>query len=98
MSTQVLPSVKMPQLSGGRARARALASPLQGRMREQQVRLDCRQLVAGTASFADEIVRRVLLEGGADRLVVEYAGPAFGGYLQDAARDLDVSASITFVN
>lgn len=94
--TQVLPPVRMPQLSGGRERARKLAEPLVGKMRGQTVRLDCRQLVAGTASFADEIVRSVLVDGKAARLVVEFASGDFASYLQDAARDHGVSERIAF--
>lgn len=97
MSTQLLPPVKMPQLSGGRERARTLASPLSGKMTEQQVRLDCRQLVAGTASFADEIIKRVLVQGCAERLIVEYAGGSFASYLLDAARDHGVAQQIEFI-
>lgn len=97
MSTQLLPPVTLPQLSGGRERARALAEPLAGKMRGQLVRLDCRQLVAGTASFADEIIKRVLVDGGADLLVVEYAAGDFASYLLDAARDHGVTERIQFI-
>lgn len=97
MNTQLRPSVKMPQLSGGRERARTLTSPLNGKMAEQQVRLDCRQLVAGTASFADEIIKRILVQGSAERLIVEYAGGNFASYLLDAARDHGVAQQVEFI-
>jgi hypothetical protein len=97
MSTHLLPPVTMPQLSGGRDRARTLALPLAGKMQGQRVQLDCRQLVAGTASFADEIVKRVLVEGGASLLVVEYVAGDFANYLIDAARDHGVPEKIDII-
>lgn len=97
MTTPLLPPVTMPQLSGGRERARALAEPLAGKMHGQRVRLDCRQLVAGTASFSDEIVKRILVEGGARLLLVEHADGDFVTYLYDAARDHGVLAKIEFI-
>jgi hypothetical protein len=87
MSAQLLPPVTMPQLSGGRERARDLAAPLVPRMRNAIVQLDCRDLVAGTASFADEIILQVFEKGHAQRLVVAYAGGDFADYLLEAASD-----------
>ena len=96
MSTSVLPPVTMPQLSGGRERARALLAPLKGQLRGQKLRLDCRRLLAGTASFADELVTEALVRGGAVGLVVEYASGDFEGYLHEAARDHGVVDKVTF--
>jgi hypothetical protein len=78
MTAPVLP-VEMPQLSGGRKRAQALIEPLLGRMAGHTVVLDCRQLVAGTPSFADEIVRLVPRDGGAQLLEVTNVDSEFGG-------------------
>lgn len=97
MTSQLLPPVTMPQLSGGRERARTLAEPLVGKMRDKIVRLDCRQLVAGTASFADEIVIQVVITGGAQQFVVEHASGDFASYLHDAARDHGASERISFI-
>lgn len=97
MGPQLLaPRVTMPQLSGGRERARALLEPYEGELRGKELLLDCRRLVAGTMSFADELVSGVLERGRAAQLIVEYADGDFAGYLHDAARDHGVGDKITF--
>ena len=95
--TAVLPPVEMPQLSGGRQRAKALLEPLLDRMAGATVRVDCRGLVAGTASFADELVRTTLVDSKASLLVIEWAAGDFVDYLNRAAKDYDVAGSIRFV-
>lgn len=57
-----------PLLSGSRARARQLLAQLPADLAGTVVHLCCEQLVAASASFADEIVRCVLVEGRAQRL------------------------------
>lgn len=94
MATTLLPP--LDQLSGGRKRAQALVEPLAGRFRDTVTVLDCRQLVAGTSSFADELVRRVLIDYGANLLVVQHAEGHFAEYLAEAARDHGVTAKIRF--
>lgn len=95
--TQTLPPVTMGQLSGGRTRVAALVTPLVGRMVGQDVRLDCRNLVAGTAAAADELVAQVLSGGGAARLVVEYAGDEFAGHLKAAAARRGVAGRVAYL-
>ena len=90
MTAPVLP-VEMPQLSGGRKRAQALIEPLLGRMMGRTVVLDCRQLVAGTPSFADEIVRLVLKDGRAQLLEVTNVDRDFGDDLWTAAKNHGVA-------
>lgn len=96
MTAQLLPPVTMPQLSGGRERARALLAPIDKKIRGQRVRLDCRRLVAGTLSFADELVTIALVSGGAGQLVVEHAGDEFARYILEAAKDHGVADRISF--
>jgi hypothetical protein len=93
MTAAVLP-VEMPQLSGGRKRAQALIRPLAGRMHGQTVVLDCRQLIAGTPSFADEIVKLVLVDGGAALLNVQQVDADFGQDLLTAAQDHGVASHL----
>lgn len=90
MTAPVLP-VEMPQLSGGRKRAQALIEPLGGQLRGGIVVLDCRQLVAGTPSFADELIRLVLIDGGANLLKVTHVDTDFGADLLTAAKDHGVA-------
>jgi hypothetical protein len=96
MTATILP-VEMPQLSGGRKRAQALVRPLLGRMQGQTVVLDCRQLLAGTPSFADEIIKLVLVDGGARLLQVEQVDDDFGQDLLTASQDHGVAAQLRIV-
>jgi hypothetical protein len=89
--TSVLPPIAVPQLSGGRERARALLRNVSGRLAGATVVVDFRQMVAGTPSFADELVARVLVDGGAQRLIAEHVSTHFGDYLRRAAKDHGVS-------
>lgn len=58
----LLPPIEVPQLSGGRERARALIGELADRLPGATVVVDFRRVVAGMPSFADELVARVLAE------------------------------------
>ena len=53
--------------------------------------VDFRRMVAGTPSFADELVTRVLVDGGAGELRAEHVSREFGEYLREAARDHGVA-------
>ncbi len=83
----VLPPIEVPQLSGGRERARALVDGLGHRMTGATIVVDFRRMVAGTPSFADELITRVLVDGGAAVLRAEHVSREFGEYLLEAARD-----------
>lgn len=97
MSSATLQPVTMPQLSGGRDRARQLLRPLEAQLRDAVLRLDCHNLVAGTASFADELVERALVEFGAAQLLVEHAGSTFSEYVRQSAADHGVVDRVDFI-
>jgi hypothetical protein len=85
--TSVLPPIEVPQLSGGRERARALVEGLGSRMAGAVIVVDFRRMVAGTPSFADELVTRVLVDGGAAALRAIHVSREFAEHLLEAARD-----------
>jgi hypothetical protein len=93
--TSVLPPIAVPQLSGGRERARALLRNVSGKLAGATVVVDFRQMVAGTPSFADELISRVLVAGGAQRLLAEHVSTDFGDYLIRAAKDHGVSERLS---
>jgi hypothetical protein len=90
----VLPPIEVPQLTGGRERARALVDGLADRMPGATIVVDFRRMVAGTPSFADELVIRVLVDGGAAELRAEHVNREFGEYLLEAARDHGVAERV----
>jgi hypothetical protein len=95
--TSVLPPIEVPQLSGGRERARALVEGLGQRMAGAVIVVDFRRMVAGTPSFADELVTRVLVDGGAAALRAVHVSRDFSEYLLEAARDHGVAERLQTV-
>ena len=93
--TSVLPPIAVPQLSGGRERARALVEDVSGRLAGATLVVDFRRMVAGTPSFADELVATVLVAGGAQELRAEHVSVEFGEYLIRAAKDHGVSERLS---
>lgn len=89
--TSVLPPIEVPQLTGGRERARFLVSQLGGRLAGATVVVDFRRTVAGTPSFADELIDLVLSQGGAAQLRIERVSDELGAYLLEAAKDHGVA-------
>jgi len=85
--TAALPPLRVPQLSGGRRRAQALVEQLGRPVVGTTVVVDFRSMVAGTPSFADELVFLVLDRGEASLLRAEHVSQEFGTYLVEAARD-----------
>lgn len=90
-------TITMPTYSGGRQRAQSLMGDVGVPLRGIALRLDCRGLVAGTPSFADEFIQEILIKRGVARLIVEYAGMEFASYLRDAARDHGVGDRVEII-
>jgi hypothetical protein len=72
--------VETPDHAGSREQARMLAATLPGDLGGRTVLLDCSELVIGTPSFLDEVVKQILVLRHADALEVSDA--------PDRARDL----------
>ncbi len=83
--------IVLPRVVGTRPSARAFLREVPQDLVGRNVVLDCRGLVDGTASFADEIVKAVLKERGAASLVALRPGPDFAGDLSAAADDHEVA-------
>ena len=77
----------LPQLTGTRVRARQLldtwdlAEDLEG----ARIHLDAGDTLAGTEQFADELVRVILIERGADELIISLVGTVLGEQFRAAA-------------
>lgn len=88
-------TISLPELSGGRARARTMIAGLGPRLQRGTLVLDCRQMIAGSQSFADEIVVQALVNHpGVRELRVEFAPELFAKYLVDASQDHGVADRI----
>jgi hypothetical protein len=87
-------TLTLPQLVAGRDLADDAVAGL-GELHGEQVVVDARRLVSGTASFAGQLVHRILSDGGAGTLAVIGGPDDFNHYVSDAARDLQVSDRLT---
>jgi hypothetical protein len=91
-----MPTLTLPQLVAGRELAAAAVRRL-GTFDGDEVVVDARPLVSGTASFAGQLVRSTVLEGGAARLTL-IGGPSdFVDDARAAAVQLEVTDRVSFV-
>jgi hypothetical protein len=85
-------SLEAPALAGSRPRAQQLLADLPLDMSGKVVQLHCELLIAAAASFADEIVRELLVLRDAKLLVVTGASDQeFIAYLHERADVHDVA-------
>lgn len=84
-------SVTLPRVVGTRLSAHGYLRDLPTDLSGQDIELDCRRLVDGTASFADEVVKIVLKERNARTMVAVGPGRDFADDLQTAAHDHGVA-------
>jgi hypothetical protein len=90
--------VVVPTLVGSRVMAAQLLESARAAaghsLAGERVVLNCRDLRSGSPSFADEVVRRALVEGGAAELVVMGADEQFYEYLARSAMAHNVSERV----
>jgi hypothetical protein len=88
-------TLTLPQLVAGRELAAAAVQKL-GPITGAPVVVDARRLVSGTASFAGQLVRSTLVDGGAERLTLVGGPEDFVGDVRAAAGDLEVTDRVAF--
>lgn len=92
-----MPTLTLPQLVAGRGLAVAAVQRL-GPIDAAHVTVDARPLVSGTASFAGQVVRSVLIDGRAADLTV-IGGPSdFAADVRAAAEKLEVAGQVGFAS
>ncbi|MGU3650713.1 hypothetical protein [Mycolicibacterium sp. A43C] len=80
-------SLEAPALAGSRPRAQQLLAGLPADLSGKVVQLHCGSLIAAAASFADEIVRTILVDRRAARLeVTSVSDREFVDYLRERAQ------------
>lgn len=88
-------SLEAPALAGSRPRAQQLLIDLPADLTGQAVQLHCESLIAAAASFADEIVRTILVDRKAERLeVTSVSDQEFITYLRERAELYGVSGRL----
>jgi hypothetical protein len=88
-------TVTLPPLAGSRPAAAVLLSTLPADLSGELVSVLCRDLLSGSPSFADELVRELAVERNAESVVVVGAEPTFEAYVRDAARTHRVTERVT---
>ncbi|MDH6245527.1 hypothetical protein [Mycobacterium sp. OTB74] len=79
-------SLEAPALAGSRPRAQQLLVELPNDLTGSAVQLHCESLIAAAASFADEIVRTILVDRKAELLeVTSVSDQEFITYLRERA-------------
>lgn len=83
--------IRLPRVVGTRPAVAPFLASLDDKLAGQRVVLDCRSLLSGTPSFADEMIKQVLVVREADELLVVGASTDFADDVMQAARDHLVS-------
>lgn len=79
--------IRLPRVVGTRPAVAPFLADVPTDLRGEKVVLDSRALLSGTPSFADEMVKAVLVDRGADELVVLGASTDFASDVTVSARD-----------
>jgi hypothetical protein len=79
--------IKLPRIVGTRPGVAPFLVDVEETLEGEHVVLDCRALLSGTPSFADEMVKQILVERGAAELVVLSATSDFASDVIASARD-----------
>jgi len=88
--------ISTPAHAGAREQARELVAALPHDLDGQDVVLDCTDLLVGTPSFFDEIVKQVLVEHGAGALSVQMAPPRAQHHLARSAENRGLRSRLMF--
>jgi hypothetical protein len=83
--------IRLPRLVGSRSSAAHLVEQSGDGIKGERVVINARELLSGSPSFADEMVKGLLVQGGASELVLVGAGTDFAGYVQQSAQARSVS-------
>ena len=85
------PTLVLPYLVAGRDLADRMVDLLGSPLRGQVVVVDSSATSDGSESFASQLVKRLLVDEAAERLVLRGGPGRFAGYVADAAERLHVA-------
>lgn len=89
--------ITTPDHAGSREQAQSLVQELPPDLAGKRVTLDCSQMVIGTPSFLDEIVKQVLTERGAAGLEVAEAPERARELIERSANNRGVSSQLKII-
>lgn len=82
----------LPRLVGSRSAAQALVRTVDGPLSGSIVIVDCRELRSAPPSFADELVKSILVEGEAAGLTLRDASDEFIRYVRESGESRGIAA------
>lgn len=88
--------IRTPPHAGARDQARELLGSLPSDLGDQDVVLDCADVLVGTPSFMDEIVKEVLVVRGARSLSVQMAPARVQHLLERSAENRGLRSRLMF--
>jgi len=88
--------IEAPAHAGARDQARDLVEALGSDIEGQDVVLDCKNLIVGTPSFLDEVVKQVLVGGRASTLSVHQGSARVQDLLQRSAENRGLRDRLLF--
>lgn len=88
--------IRTPAHAGARDQVHELAGALPSDLSDQDIALDCRDLLVGTPSFMDEIVNELLIVRGARSLSVQMAPPRAQQLLERSAENRGLRSQLKF--
>lgn len=89
-------TITLPRLIGARPAVGPFMVGVPGALEHEDVELDCRKVLIGTPSFADEVVAQVLVARRAERLLVVGAHGEFAVWLAESATEQGVQDRLVF--
>jgi hypothetical protein len=93
---RVLARIETPAHAGARDQARELADVLASDLSDRDIVLDCSNLLVGTPSFLDEIVKQVLVSRRARSLSVVAASARAHDLLERSAENRGLADRLLF--
>ena len=87
-------TLDLPRLASSREAADALVSRISDDVKDASVTINCRDLLSGSPSFADQLVKRLLVEKEAKELVLVGAPRDFTSYVRDSATSRSVATRV----
>ncbi len=89
--------VSLPERASSREEARDILAPLLSQLDQANVILDARSLVATSSSYLDELIKLILVDGGANHVNLEQVTDTVGMLAENSAARRGVSKKLVTI-
>ncbi len=91
-------NINLPRVASSRGAADSLVADAPDQLHGIVVTLNCRDLFSGTRSFADQLVQRLLIERGAEQLVLLRPPAALADHFREATSAHGVGGRLQIID